>query len=352
MRITGVEVWKEDMQLTRTYRIAGEEITHVENAFILLKHERAIGIGAACPMPEVCGENISDTLATLRHAGDQLLNSDIELPEKSYRAADEAFPLYPSARAAIDMARYDLYCKLQGIPVVQYLGQRHQELETSVTIGITEEAQVQEELSSHLRNGFHVIKVKIGDDVERDIAIVRKLREWGGTGFRLRVDANEGYSLPSFLKFLEKTGDLNIELIEQPLLSPGFTSMRSLPFPQRGRYMADEDLISVKDAHELMEDPPYGVWNIKLMKSGGITPSKQIATLAAQAGIEVMWGCNDESRVSIAAALHAAFSSRATRYLDLDGSFDIARDICEGGFILEDGKLRLTEAPGLGVILL
>jgi L-alanine-DL-glutamate epimerase-like enolase superfamily enzyme len=116
--------------------------------------------------------------------------------------------------------------------------------------------------------------------------------------------------------------------------------------------MADEDLISVKDAHGLIEDPPYGVWNIKMMKSGGITPSKQIAALAAHAGIEVMWGCNDESRVSIAAALHTAFSCSATRYLDLDGSFDIARDICEGGFLLENGKLRLTGAPGLGVRLL
>jgi L-alanine-DL-glutamate epimerase-like enolase superfamily enzyme len=64
-----------------------------------------------------------------------------------------------------------------------------------------------------------------------------------------------------------------------------------------------------------------------------------------------MWGCSDESRLSIAAALHTAFACPATRYLDLDGHLDLASDPARGGFLLEDGLLRLTEAPGLGVEL-
>ena len=62
-----------------------------------------------------------------------------------------------------------------------------------------------------------------------------------------------------------------------------------------------------------------------------------------------MWGCNDESRISIAAALHVAFASPATRYLDLDGSFDLARDLAAGGFVLAEGMLRTAPGPGLGV---
>jgi L-alanine-DL-glutamate epimerase-like enolase superfamily enzyme len=63
-----------------------------------------------------------------------------------------------------------------------------------------------------------------------------------------------------------------------------------------------------------------------------------------------MWGCNDESRISIAAALHVAFASPATRWLDLDGSFDLASDLAEGGFVLERGLLRTAPGPGLGVV--
>lgn len=62
-----------------------------------------------------------------------------------------------------------------------------------------------------------------------------------------------------------------------------------------------------------------------------------------------MWGCMDESIVSISAALHAALASPATRYLDLGGSLDLARDVVDGGFVLEGGYMRTTEAPGLGV---
>ena len=59
----------------------------------------------------------------------------------------------------------------------------------------------------------------------------------------------------------------------------------------------------------------------------------------------------DESIVSIAAALHAALASPATRYLDLDGSLNLARDLVDGGFSLKSGQLTITDLPGLGVTL-
>ena len=81
----------------------------------------------------------------------------------------------------------------------------------------------------------------------------------------------------------------------------------------------------------------------------GVTPARTMAEIATQAGIELMWGCMDESRASIAAALHTAYASPATRYLDLDGSFDLSSDPIEGGFDVRDGRLVLTDEPGLGV---
>jgi L-alanine-DL-glutamate epimerase-like enolase superfamily enzyme len=85
------------------------------------------------------------------------------------------------------------------------------------------------------------------------------------------------------------------------------------------------------------------------MKCGGVLPALRIATVAELSGIDLMWGCMDESVVAIAAALHAALSSPATKYLDLDGSLDLARDVASGGFLLEDGTMRVLDAPGLGI---
>ena len=87
------------------------------------------------------------------------------------------------------------------------------------------------------------------------------------------------------------------------------------------------------------------------MKCGGIRPALRIAAIADAARIELMWGCMDESVVAIAAALHAALACPATRYLDLDGSFDLAEDLGRGGFTVSDGEMTVTSAPGLGVRL-
>ena len=96
----------------------------------------------------------------------------------------------------------------------------------------------------------------------------------------------------------------------------------------------------------------YYVFNVKLMKCGGIQAAAHIAEIARQRNIDLMWGCNDESIVSIAGALHVAFSCEHTKYIDLDGSLDLSRDFVSGGFTLEEGIMRPTDAPGLGCTLL
>ena len=86
------------------------------------------------------------------------------------------------------------------------------------------------------------------------------------------------------------------------------------------------------------------------MKCGGIAAARDISTLAKSAGIDLFWGCNDESIVGITAALHVAFASEQTRYIDLDGSLDLAQDVVKSGFILENGVMSLPKGAGLGLI--
>ena len=85
------------------------------------------------------------------------------------------------------------------------------------------------------------------------------------------------------------------------------------------------------------------------MTCGAVRDALRIADLARRHRVSLMWVCNDESRISIAAALHTAFSCPHTKYIDLDGSFDLARDVVKGGFVVKDGMMRLTNRPGLGV---
>ncbi len=195
------------------------------------------------------------------------------------------------------------------------------------------------------------MKVKIGDSMEEDVERLHRIREAVGDRMKIRVDANQGYSEPIFRVFLDRARRLDLELIEQPLPPEADHALAGFPDAVRSRLAADESLKSAAEAVTLANPPrKYGIYNIKLMKSGGILPALRIAGIAESAGIALMWGCNDESIVSISAALHAAMASPATCYLDLDGSLDLARDVVKGGFSVTNGELRVTGSPGLGVV--
>ena len=133
----------------------------------------------------------------------------------------------------------------------------------------------------------------------------------------------------------------------------GLRLHESLTVPkQREKTQAALD-IALHDARAALDfataEGPFGIYNIKLMKCGGLMGAKEIATIAENRGIELFWGCNDESILSITAALHVAYSCPNTRYIDLDGSLDLAEDLVTGGFSIEDGFMKINAKPGFGV---
>lgn len=197
--------------------------------------------------------------------------------------------------------------------------------------------------------GFQILKIKTGVNIEQDLERMLRLREMVGPAIQLRVDANQGYDLSNLKRFLAGAETADIELIEQLLPATADEDLLQLTDHQRAILVADESLLDASAAFNLAHTPKrYGVYNIKLMKCGGIRAAKEIALLAQQGSIELFWGCNDESRLSITAALHVALSCPNTRYLDLDGSLELSNDIITGGFRIENGCLVPLDGPGFG----
>jgi L-alanine-DL-glutamate epimerase-like enolase superfamily enzyme len=183
------------------------------------------------------------------------------------------------------------------------------------------------------------------------LEVIQKAFEQFGDTLRFRVDMNQGYSLADLQFFLHKTKQLPLELIEQPLPLAMDKHLLQLSSWERILLTADESIQTVEDAYRLLaeERTAYSLFNIKLMKCGGPTAARQIADLAQLGGKTLMWGCMDESCIGISAALNSAYSCANTRYIDLDGSFDLAYDLARGGFTLEGGIMRPLHQPGLGV---
>jgi len=352
MRITGIHTSVEEFQLARPYTIAFRSVDDVQMNFVRLKTDGGLtGIGCASPEALVTGETREACSTALEaDALSWLEGSDPRTLPALCRELDVRLPEAPAARAAVDIALHDLLAQYLGVPLVEMLGRAHQSLPTSITIGIKPVDETVAEADEYVGRGFKILKIKLGHSLDEDLARLARLRDHIGKDIRVRVDPNQGYSAKQLNAFVERTSQLDIEFLEQPMAAGDIDAMRALPENVRARLAADETLLNAHDALTLIEPPrACGIFNIKLMKCGGIHAARRIADIADSAGIELMWGCMDESIVSISAALHAALASPATRYLDLDGSLDLARDVVDGGFVLEDGYMRTTDLPGLGV---
>ncbi|MFN5168515.1 MAG: mandelate racemase/muconate lactonizing enzyme family protein [Cyclobacteriaceae bacterium] len=350
MKIKSIKSWSVDLGNTKPYTIAFKTVDEVKNAFVEITLENGVtGIGAGNPSEYVTGESFEQCEKVLHENNlDFLAGRDIrEINQLLYEVLVR-FPKNPAARAALDIALHDAFTKHLNIPLVKYLGQKIKSMPTSNTIGIKSVEETIKEAQEYGERGFTVLKVKLGKDLDEDVERLVKLREKFGKKFVIRIDANQGYNVEQTKEFVKRTSALDVELIEQPL--PAKSDLRALPEDIRKRVAADEALLSPADALSLATAPAAaGIFNIKLMKCGGVREALRIADIAALQNIELFWGCNDESIVSITAALHAAFSCAHTKYIDLDGSLDLARDVVKGGFILKDGVMYCSDKPGLGV---
>lgn len=354
MNITRIQATIEPMALSRPYTIAFRTVDAVRNLIIRVETDAGlVGLGAGSPEPYVTGETLESALSAVENLQDELLSCDVRALQATLRALDKLVPKNPAARAALDIAFHDLHAQYLDKPLVDVLGRVHTCLPTSITIGIKSVEETLRESDEYVARGFFHLKVKLGHDLDIDLERLVKLRERHGTRINMRVDANQGYDLQQIRSFFARCTALDLELVEQPIAVVATPSLRELPWEYRKQIAADEALLSERTALDLLRpEPACGIYNIKLMKCGGIRPALGIAVIAQLSGIDLMWGCNDESCISIAAALHAAFASPATRFLDLDGSLDLGRDIASGGFVIEEGVMRLMDRPGLGVRLL
>ncbi len=350
MRITRIEAYAVTMPLSSPYTIAYETVDSTTNVFLsLYTNQNIVGYGCAAPDQLVTKETAMSALDAINStAAPQLKGSDPLRLMKQIESLKKSLSSSPSVLAAIDMALYDILGKTAGLPLWKMLGGYRDRIKTSVTIGILPLGESVKLAKEWIDQGFRCLKIKGGQSVDDDIEKVLKIRETVGNRIELRFDANQGYTVEESIQFVNETKSVALELLEQPTpkgkpdLLGRVTSEVSIPV------MADESLMSLRDAFRLARRDLVDMVNIKLMKVGGIAEALQVNAVARAAGLEVMVGCMDESSLAIAAGLHFALARPNVIYADLDGHLDLLDDPARGAVILKKGVLFPTSNPGLG----
>jgi L-alanine-DL-glutamate epimerase-like enolase superfamily enzyme len=353
MQIRSVEAWPVTMKLATPYAIAYETVTTATNVFVRIEtNGDIVGYGCAAPDLQVTGDTPETVLEFITDGTRRAIVGSDALRHAMLMERIKSEPnSCPSGRAAIDMALFDILGKVAKLPVWKLLGGYRDRIKTSVTIGILPQQETLAEARRLVKAGFQSLKLKGGLDVEDDIARVLAVREVVGPDVELRFDANQGYAVEESFRFLDGTRAAEIEIFEQPTPKANLELLGQVTRSTSVPVMADESLMTLRDAFRLARKDIVDMVNIKLMKVGGIAEALQINAVARSAGFEVMDGCMDEAALAIAAGLNFALARPNVAYADLDGHLDLREDPSAGTVRLEKGFLVASERPGLGVRL-
>jgi muconate cycloisomerase len=201
-----------------------------------------------------------------------------------------------------------------------------------------------------VRFGLNQLKIKVGtaDDFER-VAAVRKAV---GPEVELRADANGAWNAAQAVAQLQRLEPFNLRVIEQPVAAGDFTGLRRVQDDTGVPVMADESLVTLEQARQLIEQGACDYFNIRLSKCGGVTGSLAIAKLAQDAGVKIQVGAQ-VGETAILSAAGRTFAAHLPALTFAEGSFgtwllteDVALEDISFGYA---GSAPLLRTRGLSV---
>jgi len=176
------------------------------------------------------------------------------------------------------------------------------------------------------------------------------VRDAVGEGVKIRVDANQGWSVEDAVRVIDRIATYDIELVEQPVKWNDIEGLAKVRRESPVPIAADESAKTPSDVARLAEADAVDIVNIKLMKSRGVWGALKVAAACEAHGIKNMIGCMGESKLGITAGVHVALALRNIVYYDLDSDILLAEDIVEEGGAGLDACIRSVPLePGLGI---
>lgn len=352
MIIKSIEVSEILVPLVTPFKTALRTVEAVNDIVVKIVSDTGeIGYGEAAPTAVITGETKeSIKSAILNYIKPAIIGMEIDNLESIMEKLNSCIMKNTSAKAAVDMAIYDLYAKKLNSPLYKILGGYRSEITTDITISVNEiDVMVQDSIKA-VNEGFNILKIKVGIDGEKDIERIAEIRKAVGKNVSLRVDANQGWTSKQAVKIISalEDKDLNIELVEQPVKYWDLEGMKYVTQNTYTKILADESVFSALDAAKIIQERAADLINIKLMKTGGIYNALKICDIAEVYGVECMIGCMLESKISVSAAAHLGAARKIITMVDLDGPALCKIDPISGGPIFCGSNIKMSDKVGIG----
>ncbi len=348
MRVDAISYRGHESPRTEPFVIASGSSSTTTNVIVQIKSGNLLGYGNACP-----NSVTKETRDTIVRALDALtagvrgreFQTNLEFAD----AMDTALAGNPAAKAGLDIAFHDLRAQERNVPLYTFLGGGPRDrMRTDMTIGIMDLEATVAKARHWVAQGFRALKLKVGLEPAGDVRRVRAVREAVGPAVELRVDGNQGFSIQSAFAVAKELAALGVVVFEQPLPAEDLNGMKVLTEASPIPIMADEMVLTPKDAMRVRWGGCAKAVNLKLMKHGGLLRASEVNAVCESAGLPTMVGCMGESVVSVAAGLHFALAHGNVKWADLDSHFNLERDVA-APLRFEGGDLVAPSAGGLGV---
>lgn len=351
MHITAIESLVVDLPFVRPFVVWRGAIASKQHVFVSITTDVGrTGWGEASPFLYYAPETALDVHTFIRDAlTPELLGKD----PRDLRLLMGQFAMFDGhlfAKAAVETALWDLLAQAANLPLFRLLGGAvRPSVPVTVVLHADDPVAMAGEAEEWIGRGFTSLKLKIGFGLEADEAMVAAVRERVGPAPLIRVDAEERYTVKEALALGRRLERFAIELISQPVPRDDWEGMRALRESLAMPLLADEGIHSPADVMQAVRSRAADRINIKVLKSGGLLPSLEMAAISRANHLPVLIGSMIESGIGSLAAAHLAITLPGVFSTELCGPLLFAHDALAHPLAIRDGAIWLDEnAPGLG----
>ncbi len=354
MKITGFQLGLLSVPLKTSFKTALRTVDCIESIVLIIETDTGRkGYGEATPTAVITGDTKGSIIAAIsEYLMPVLIGEDIRNLNRCLELTKKALVNNFSAKAAVEIALFDLFAQYHDAPLYQMLGGGPKRLATDITISVDYIDKMVADAQAAVEQGYDCLKIKVGKEYSIDLKRIKAIYSKIKGQALLRLDINQGWTAQQTvdaLNHLESIG-VELDLIEQPVPAANLSGMKYITQRSNTAVMSDESTFGPAEVIELIQEGAADIINIKLMKTGGISDAIKIANIASVFDVQCMMGCMLEAGISVIAAAHlaSAKSSVITR-IDLDGPALCQSHPIESDTLFDGPDIVLGDAPGLGI---
>lgn len=354
--ISRIEVFCIGMPLVGTFTSGGVSKNVTKCVVVrVTDSDGAIGISSIDPSSTAKSPHTGPELAlAIRdRIAPALIGKDPGNANRIFEIASGLTPLQPGAVVAVELACIELVCRRANIALYDYIGGAV--LDRVLFNGWVGELPPDEAAAEALRwknAGFQSMKIKVGNDVGKDSARVKAVRDAVGKDIKLRMDANMQCTVDQALALCRAVRSCDMQLFEQPTPKDDLAGLARVRREGGIPVMADESISDHQSLIRVIKADCADFVKFGIKQAGGLLPAARMLATAEAAGLPVVLGHGFGLDLSTTAEIMLAATSRnVVPGLECVGPLKVVDTVATTRLDISRGSIELPAGPGLGIVL-